>query len=247
MDRYAIILAAGKGTRMKLKDENTSKVSIEIFGKPIVRYVIDALETSNLKTKVCVVGHAGEHTKQLVEDVCEVVWQKEQKGTGHAVMQATEILKDKEGSTIILCGDTPLLRSETISKALEYHEKNNNDLTILSSILENPFGYGRIVKKDGLVTKIVEEKDANDDEKKIKEINTGVLIFNNKKLFEYLPHLSNQNAKNEYYLTDLIEMFVKDSLKVASHPIEDANETLGINDREQLAEATEIMKQRINR
>ena len=246
MNKYAIILAAGKGTRMKSKHDDISKVSFEILGKPLVKWVIDSLKPIGFDEIVTVVGFGGENAKKIVENDSEVVWQKEQKGTGHAVMQAAKLLENKDGLTIVCCGDTPLLKEETFKGLLEEHEASCNDLTIMTSILDDPFGYGRIVKKGQKVVKIVEQKDANDEEKAIKEVNAGVYVFDNKELFKSLGKINSNNAAGEYYLTDVISIFVKNGKKVGTCPVDFA-ETLGVNDRVQLSIAGEILKQRINR
>lgn len=248
MENYAIVLAAGKGTRMKSLLENKSKVSYEILGVPLVKYVLNALDNVKICKTVVVVGFGGEITSEIVKDKADIVWQKEQKGTGHAVKQAAPILANKEGLTIILCGDTPLLTSETINELINSHVKNNNALTVLSAIVDNPHGYGRIVRDDnGNVLKIVEQADTDQKTNAIKEVNTGVCVYNNKLLFEYLNKLQPNNAQGEYYLTDLIKMFVTNNLKVGVSIMSDYHEMLGINDRWQLAEAANLMKERINK
>jgi len=247
MDKYGIILAAGKGTRMKCKRDDISKVSFPILGKPIVRYVLDALKPLGLKEIFTVVGHGGEHAKSIVEDSSIVVWQKEQKGGGHAVMQVAPLLANKDGLTIVCCGDTPMLTAKTLSALFSSHETNHNDLTILTAVLDDPRGYGRIVKENGRVQKIVEQKDCSAEEALIKEINTGVYVFDNKTLFEDLNKLRPNNAQGEYYITDVIEMFVKAGLKVSTFSIADRDEILGINDRYQLSTAAKIIKRRINK
>jgi bifunctional UDP-N-acetylglucosamine pyrophosphorylase/glucosamine-1-phosphate N-acetyltransferase len=248
MENYAIVLAAGKGTRMKSLLENKSKVSYEILGVPLVKYVLNALDNVKICNTVVVVGFGGEITSEIVKDKADIVWQKEQKGTGHAVKQVAPILANKEGLTIILCGDTPLLTSETINELINSHVKNNNALTVLSAIVDNPHGYGRIVRDDnGNVLKIVEQADTDQKTNAIKEVNTGVCVYNNKLLFEYLNKLQPNNAQGEYYLTDLIKMFVINNLKVGVSIMSDYHEMLGINDRWQLAEAANLMKERINK
>ncbi|MCF0232620.1 MAG: bifunctional UDP-N-acetylglucosamine diphosphorylase/glucosamine-1-phosphate N-acetyltransferase GlmU, partial [Enterococcus sp.] len=177
----------------------------------------------------------------------DVVWQLEQKGTGHAVMMARPVLEGKKGQTIVCCGDTPLLTTETFKELFEAHERDNNAMTVMTSILEDPFGYGRIVKNDGRVIKIVEQKDASEEERKINEVNAGVYVFDNKKLFEALGKLTTKNAAGEYYLTDVLGIFVNQGFKVGSYPVKDNDETLGINDRNQLSIATKLIQRRINK
>ena len=249
MNRYSVILAAGKGTRMKSRDVNRSKVSFPILGKALVNYVLDACEELDTKENVVVVGFGGEVTKSLVEDRASVVWQHKTLGTGHALMQAAPVLEGKKGHTIVLCGDTPLLTGETLNTLFKKHEKSNADITILTAIIENPKGYGRIIRdaKTGQVLAIREDKDCTSDEFEVCEINSGVYVFDNEKLFHYLKHIKNNNSQNEYYLTDVIGLFVKDNLKVEAYIVQDAQEIFGINDRTQLAYAAKVLKKRINK
>lgn len=249
MNKYAIVMAAGKGSRMKSLDESRSKVSYLILNKPIVRYVIDAIKPINFDKIVTIVGFGGEITKSLVAHDTEVVWQKEQKGTGHAVMMAEPLLKDLEGSTLVVCGDTPLIKTETIEKLFLKHEKDHNKMTILTSLLEHPDGYGRIVReeKTNNILAIKEDKDCNDDEKRIKEINTGIYVFDNKMLFSYLKNIKTNNAQHEYYLTDVVSVFVNDKLKVGGFILEDPEEVFGINDRFQLSYAQKVIRKRVNK
>lgn len=247
MKRYAIILAAGKGSRMKSKRDDISKVSMPILGVPVVRYILDALKPIGCEKMISVIGYGGKTSEPIVKKDSEVVWQKEQKGSGHAVMMAAPILEGLEGETIVCCGDTPLLRTETLEAMFRFHEENKSDLTVMSFIPENPFGYGRIVKdKEGRFLRIVEQKDASEEEKKIKEVNSGVYIFNNKELFESLKKITTKNAAGEYYLTDVIDIFVKKGLRAYSYIASDPTETMGINDRVQLANAAKVLQLRIN-
>lgn len=248
MDKYAIVLAAGKGTRMKSRDPEHSKVSYPILGKALVNYVIDAVVPIGMKDIVVVVGFGGEVTKSLVQDQAKVVWQKVLSGTGNAVLQAKELLGSKEGSTLVICGDTPLVTTETIENIFKVHEKVKNQLTIVTAILENPKGYGRIIReaKSNHVLAIREDKDCNDDERDTNEVNTGLYVFDNKSLFEYIDQLTTNNAQKEYYLTDLVELFVNAKKKVGAYVVEDAVEVFGINDRVQLAYAGKVIRKRIN-
>ena len=248
MNRYVVIMAAGKGSRMKSLDVNRSKVSYPILGKALVNYVIDAVSPLNVDKIVTIVGFGGEVTKELVKDRSEVVWQKDPKGTGHAVMQASDILKDLDGETLVLCGDTPLLTTEMLELLLKKHELEKNSLTLVSAILENPKGYGRIVRNEKTfnVLAIREDKDCSEYEKSIKEVNSGIYVFDNKKLFSYLKNIQPNNAQHEYYLTDIIDMFVKDGLKVGAFVTDDPVSTYGINDRVQLAYASKVIRKRIN-
>lgn len=248
MERYAIVLAAGKGTRMKSRDPSHSKVAYPILGKPLVNYVLDAIKPLSLNTIVVVVGFGGEVTKKLVEKDAEVVWQHEILGTGHAVKQASSILENKKGSTLIVCGDTPLITTETLENVFKVHERTNNKLTCVSAVLENPKGYGRIVreKPSNRIIAIKEDKDCSDSEREITEVNTGIYVMDNELLFTYLSNLKNNNSQQEYYLTDLVEMFVNSKQKVGTYVVEDATEMFGVNDRVQLAYAAKIIRKRIN-
>lgn len=248
MEKYVVILAAGRGTRMQSRNPDHSKVAYPILDKPIINYVLDEVKGINPKTIVTVVGFGGEITKSLVEHESEVVWQKNINGTGAAVLQAKPIIGDKEGLTLVVCGDTPLITSETIHNVFRIHEKANNDLTIVSMVLENPRGYGRIVReeKTNRVIAIREDRDCNGDERYINEVNTGVYVFDNKKLFHYLEQLTPDNAQHEYYLTDVVSMFNKDGLRVGAYIVENAAEMFGINDRVQLAYAAKVIRKRVN-
>lgn len=248
MNKYAIILAAGKGTRMQSIDPNHSKVSYPILGKPIINYVLDALKPLGFKKEVVVVGFGGEITKSLVEKECDVVWQKEILGTGHAVQQAEPLLKDLEGETLIIYGDTPLVSPQTISSILHIHEKENNALTVVSAILPDATGYGRMIReeKSNHLLAIREETDCSEYELGVSEANTGICVFDNKLLFKYLKKMDNKNNRKLFYLSQLVELMLKDNLPVGSYVVEDMVEVFGINDRIQLAYAAKIMRKRIN-
>ena len=248
MNKYAIILAAGKGTRMQSLDPNHSKVSYPILGKPIINYVLDALKPLDFKKEVVVVGFGGEITKQLVEKECDVVWQKEILGTGHAVLQAESLLKDLVGETLIIYGDTPLVSPQTISSIMHIHEKEKNALTVVSAILPDASGYGRMIReeKSNHLLAIREETDCSEYELGISEANTGICVFDNKLLFKYLKKMDNNNTRKLFYLSQLVELMLKDNLPVGSYVVEDMVEVFGINDRIQLAYAAKIMRKRIN-
>lgn len=248
MDKYVVILAAGRGSRMQSRDPNHSKVSYPILEKPLVNYVLDAVKAINPNQIVTIVGFGGEVTKSLVEKESEVVWQRVINGTGGAVLQAKPILGNKKGLTLVVCGDTPLITSETIHNVFRIHEKTGDALTIVSMVLENPRGYGRIVRenKTNKVIAIREDRDCSELEKDIDEVNAGMYVFDNELLFKYLDRITPNNAQHEYYLTDLVDMFVKDGLKVGSYIVEDAVEMFGINDRVQLAYAAKVIRKRKN-
>ena len=240
----SVILAAGMGTRMKSK---MPKVLHKVCGKPLSKWVIDASKAAG-SDKVCaVVGHKAETVKEVLGDVCEFALQAEQKGTGHAVMQAIDVIKNSKGEVVILNGDTPLITAETINKAIEYHKNNDNQATVITAILDDATGYGRIVRdNDGSVLKIVEQKDASEEEKKINEVNSGMYVFDAQSLVYALDKITPNNAQGEYYLTDTLEILLSAGKKIGGYAISDNDEIRGINDRVQLNEAEKIMQKRIN-
>lgn len=240
----SVILAAGMGTRMKSK---MPKVLHKVCGKPLSKWVIDASKAAGADTVCAVVGHKAETVKEVLGDVCEFALQAEQKGTGHAVMQAIDIIKNSKGEVVILNGDTPLITAETINKAIEYHKNNGNQATVITAILDDATGYGRIVRDtDGSVLKIVEQKDASDEEKKINEVNSGMYVFDAQSLVYALDKITPNNAQGEYYLTDTLEILLSAGKKIGGYAISDNDEIRGINDRVQLNEAEKIMQKRIN-
>lgn len=191
--RYAIILAAGKGTRMKSK---LYKVLHPVCGKPMVQHVVDQVSKLNINEIVTIIGHGAEKVKEQLGGQSKYALQQEQLGTAHAVMQAKEMLAGKEGVTIVVCGDTPLIKAETMEALFRHHEETNAKATILTAKLEDPTGYGRIIRNgEGFVEKIVEHKDATEDERTVKEINTGTYCFDNIALFQALQHVSNDNVQ----------------------------------------------------
>lgn len=243
-NRYAIVLAAGQGTRMKSR---LYKVLHPILGRPMIKYVLQALQPSNIDTLVTIVGHGADDVRKVIGNESEFALQEEQLGTAHAVMQAEQLLKGKKGTTMVVCGDTPLITSDTFRKLFEYHENTQSKATILTTEMDDPTGYGRIIRSaNGDVEKIVEHKDANEDERAVKEVNTGTYCFDNEALFEALKKVNNNNAQNEYYLPDVIEILKQQGEKVSALKTEDPEETIGVNDRVALVNAEKIMKRRIN-
>ena len=240
----SVILAAGMGTRMKSK---MPKVLHKVCGKPLSKWVIDASEAAGADKVCAVVGHKAETVKEVLGDVCEFALQAEQKGTGHAVMQAIDVIKNSKGEVVILNGDTPLITAETINKAIEYHKNNGNQATVITAILDDATGYGRIVRdNDGSVLKIVEQKDASKEEKKINEVNSGMYVFDAQSPVYALDKITPNNAQGEYYLTDTLEILLSAGKKIGGYAISDNDEIRGINDRVQLNEAEKIMQKRIN-
>jgi bifunctional UDP-N-acetylglucosamine pyrophosphorylase/glucosamine-1-phosphate N-acetyltransferase len=243
-DLAAVILAAGKGTRMK---SERAKVLHEIAGQPLLFYPLLAAKEAGCRKISVVVGHQGDEVAAaLSAEGFDCVWQTEQLGTGHALLCAAGQLKGFRGDLLLLCGDVPLLTSDTLKKLLELHRSEQSAVTVLTASLENPKGYGRILREGANVVSIVEEKDASDEERKISEINTGTYAFDAEFVFSILPQLGKENAQGEYYLTDVVAAAVKAGRKTRALCLVDPNEALGINDRLQLAEANGLMRKRIN-
>ncbi len=238
-----VILAAGKGTRMK---SDLPKVLHKVLGETMVARVVRTAEEVGSTKNVVVIGHK----KELVEEELagknvDFAVQAEQLGTGHAVMMAETALKDFDGDVLILAGDVPLLRTSTLNKLMETHRSTNADATVLSAIFEDPHGYGRIVRTpEGDYSHGVEEKDADEEIKKIKEINSGIYVFKADLLFHYLTFIGTDNAQGEYYLTDVLPMMRKDNKKVALQVADDPDEIQGVNTVDQLKEVEEKLKAR---
>lgn len=244
MNRFAVVLAAGKGTRMK---SNLYKVLHPVCGKPMVQHIADQLQKCSIDNIVTIVGHGAETVKDQLGNMTGYALQEEQLGTGHAVMQAEEHLAGKSGTTLVVCGDTPLLTAETMEQLLQFHEEKKAKATVLTASAENPAGYGRVLRDDeGKVMKIVEQKDASESEKAVKEINTGTYCFDNDMLFETLKKVNNDNSQGEYYLPDVIEILQEQGEAVFAYQSEHFHETMGVNDRVALSEAEKWMKKRTN-
>ena len=244
-DLKTVVLAAGKGTRMKSK---TPKVLHEIFNKPLLARVLDAVISAGSSENIVVVGHMADVVEEYVSKNYEntpCVLQKEQLGTGHALKIASEKLKGFKGNILVVCGDTPLITPKTLMEFVEFHISNNSDITVMTSFFSNPTGYGRILRNEnGDITSIVEEKDASEDIKKIKEINTGIYCINWESAGFGVDEIKNENAQKEYYLTDLIKWGVSCSKKVSPYVLKSSDEIFGINSKLHLSIATKIMQQR---
>ncbi len=239
----AVILAAGKGTRMKSK---LPKVLHKVGGHPMLEHVMDAAEAAGCRDNVVVIGHGAELVRELVGDRARIALQAEQLGTGHAVLQAADTLKDFTGTVMILCGDTPLLEAEELQKFYAEHVKSGAAATVMSALMDDPFGYGRILRDaNGDVAGIVEQKDASEEQKQIKEINTGNYCVEAPLLFEVLRTLGNNNAQGEYYLTDVLAKLRAMGKKVGGVITADSEMIMGVNSRRQLAEAESVMRRRI--
>ena len=243
-NRYAVILAAGKGTRMQSK---LYKVLHKVCDRTMVELVLDSLSDLEMQEVITVVGHGAERVKEVLGNRTKFVLQAEQLGTAHAVKVAKDELKNKEGTTIVMYGDTPLIRSETINSMLDHHENTNAKATVLTAIADDPFAYGRIIRDvNGKLVKIVEEKDATEQERKIKEINSGIYCFDNKLLFEMLEKVKNDNNQGEYYLPDVLGLIREQKEIIETYLCDDFDETFGVNDRVALAYAENVMRNRIN-
>jgi bifunctional UDP-N-acetylglucosamine pyrophosphorylase/glucosamine-1-phosphate N-acetyltransferase len=239
----AVILAAGKGTRMK---SDLPKVLHEVKGITMVEHVIEAAKRAGATDICLVIGHGGDLVKNIVGPGVTYVEQTEQLGTGHAVKCARDFV-GQDGDTLVLCGDTPLLRGDTLAELISYHKNEGHMATVLSTILEDSTGYGRIVRDaKGNFVKNVEQKDASDIEREVKEINSGVYVFNSKALYESLDLLKNENVQGEYYLPDTLTIIKNSNEKavVEAWVTEDYDEIRGVNTPEQLAEAEEILSAR---
>lgn len=242
--KFAVVLAAGQGTRMRSK---LYKVLHPVCGKPMVQHIVDRLENANIDEIVVIVGHGAEQVKKQLGDTVRYAHQEKQLGTAHAVMMSSDLLKGKQGTTLVVTGDTPLIKDETLKRLMEHHIQTGASATVLTTVLDDATGYGRIVRQaDGSVAKIVEHKDATDEERRILEINTGIFCFDNQKLFQALTKVSNHNVQGEYYLPDVIEILKNDHDIISAYLTEDAEEGMGVNDRVQLSHAEQILRKRIN-
>lgn len=245
----SIILAAGEGSRMKSK---LPKCSHKVCGKALVNHIVESAEKAGVERNIVVTGHRAEVIEELVEDypsvitVNQPVGPSDPYGTAFAVKQGIDYVREGD-SVLILCGDTPLIRPETIKDFVQFHMEEGNDVTVLTSMLENPTGYGRIIRdKHNRVKKIVEQKDGSKEELSIKEINSGVYCFNSEQLKYVLEKIDNNNSQGEYYITDGIHLVNEKKGKVGAYIVEDSGEIQGINSKVQLAEVNGIMRKRIN-
>jgi len=231
-----VILAAGKGTRM---NSDLPKVLHKLQSKPLIDYVIDESELLNPKEIILVVGFKKEsvikHTQSRIN--LKYTTQIEQLGTGHAVLQTNELLKNRKGHILILYGDVPNIKASTLQPIVNDHISNNRDLTLITAEIDDPTGYGRIIRdKNGNLLKIVEEKDCSDDEKKIKEWNPGIYIFKIPEVFKILNNIKTNNASKEYYLTDAIGLAQQSNMQIKAIKIKNSDEVIGVNTADQLKE-----------
>lgn len=246
--KISIVLAAGEGTRMR---SSHAKVMHRVCGRPMLEHVLNASAKAGMDKNLVVVGHRKENVLEQISGdniafVEQPMYEGAPYGTGFAVMQALPHI-DNDSTVIVLCGDTPLVKHETLMELMEYHEKNNNSATVLTTIMDDPSGYGRILRKDdGTLLEIVEQKDASEEQKTIGEINSGIYCFKAYSLKEGLEEISNDNSQGEYYLTDVIGILNGRGQRVGALEVKDSTEIMGVNSRVQLAEAEGIMRKRIN-
>ena len=239
MNKCAIILAAGKGTRMKTE---LPKCAYPFCGKPMVKYIVENCIKCGINDINVVVGYKKEQIKEVLQDSVSYAVQDQQLGTGHAAMCCEPLLKDKEGLCLVFPGDMPLVDEEIINNLINIHINNKNDLTVVTTILDNPGAYGRMYRENGLIKKIVEFKDATEEQKTIKEVNSGLYCVDIQLMFEALKLIKNNNNSGEYYFTDIIEILGKEH-KIDSYVVEDTYKLAGINDLDTLKEIEDIYLQ----
>jgi len=244
-EKVAIILAAGVSSRMNTK---LPKILHEVCGRPMLAYVIDACRQAGIQQLYVIVGYGKEQVIEYFSDDKNITWveQTEQKGTGHAVMCCRRYLAGFAGDTLILCGDGPLIRTETLKTLIEKHEREMSSATLATAILDDPTGYGRIIRDSyGNIQGIVEDGDCTPVQKTIREVNPSYYCFNNETLFEALEKITPDNVKKEYYLTDALHLIIKAGHKVVAVTAVAAEDAMGVNNRQQLSEAGKIMQRRI--
>jgi bifunctional UDP-N-acetylglucosamine pyrophosphorylase/glucosamine-1-phosphate N-acetyltransferase len=244
-DKVAIILAAGISSRMKA---NTPKVLREVCGRPMLAYVLDACRAVGIEKIYVVVGFGAEQVKNIFETADDIVWvrQDQQKGTAHAVLCCKEHLNGFDGQTLVLCGDGPLIRAQTLRAIIEKHEATDSAATLATAILDDPTGYGRVCRDaDGNIEAIVEHNDCTTEQLKIKEVNPSYYVFNNRILFEAVAKVKPDNVKKEYYLTDVISIIIAAGHKVAAVAVMRPEEAMSANTEEQLSQICRIMQYRM--
>jgi bifunctional UDP-N-acetylglucosamine pyrophosphorylase/glucosamine-1-phosphate N-acetyltransferase len=244
-DLHVVVLAAGKGTRMK---SARHKVLHPISGRRMLDYVLDAARTLSPASTTIVVGHLADQVRDAYANAPDLrfVVQSPQLGTGHALLQAEPVLAGREGAVLLLSGDVPLLRASTLQQLVERHVNDDATATVLTATVDRPYGYGRIVRHGGRITRIVEERDASESERKLKEINAGVYVFALGPLFEALRGIASHNAQGEYYLPDLVAIYRRRRLTVSTVTVPGGDEIRGINGRSELAEVARIVRQTKN-
>ena len=243
MKTYAVVMAAGKGTRMK---SDKPKVVHEVLYKPMINHIVDELKRVGVDEIYVILGHKAKEVEKLLDDV-NIVYQREQLGTGHALMQCKDVLANKSGTTVVLNGDAPLITKETLKNLIDYHNDNQLMGTIMTCDCDLDKKFGRVIRENDQVKGIVEFKDCTPEQVKISEMNCGEYCFDNEALFKALEKVTNNNAQNEYYITDVIEIMNNGNLKVGGYKIADLAEVGGINDRVELAEATKALQLKVNK
>ncbi len=238
----SIVMAAGKGTRLQSEKFNLPKVLREANGKALIDYVLENVPFIKKEDTVIVAGYMKEKVMEHLGNEYKFAVQQQQLGTGHAVMMAEEALKDYTGNVIVLSGDMPLISKGTYENIVNFHEENRCDCTVLTCVTDKKLPFGRIIKENDMVINIVEEKDCTEEQKKIKELNAGVYVFDSKKLFENLKNIKNTNAQCEYYLTDVPKIMAAKGYKVMSFPIFDEIEITGVNTQEDLDYVENILR-----
>jgi bifunctional UDP-N-acetylglucosamine pyrophosphorylase / glucosamine-1-phosphate N-acetyltransferase len=246
MRKYAIILAAGKGTRMKTE---LPKCAYPLLKKPMIAYIIENIQLSHVADEIIVVvGHKKEVIQEILGDQVRYALQTEQLGTGHAVMVCESLVQDLDGHTMILPGDMPLVDTKTIEHAFLEHITQQHDLTVLTTKIEDPTGYGRIIRNEqGVLESIIEHHEATPIQKEVNEVNTGVYIVNNRLLFEALKKIDNNNSKKEYYLTDIIAILKHQQQKLGTYFVKESYKTMGVNDLYTLSIAEAKLRHVINK
>ena len=246
MKKYAVILAAGKGTRMKTE---LPKCAYPLLRKPMIAYIVENLkDTGTVDEIVVVVGHKRQIIQDILHDAVSYAFQEEQLGTGHAVMVTEALLSDPEGDTIILPGDMPLVDRCTLEKALTEHHERRHDLTLVTTKIDNPSGYGRIVRNEsGYLEAIIEHHEASFSQKLINEINTGIYVVKTALLFAALKKIDNNNTKQEYYLTDIVKIMKDDNCVIGTYYLKDSYKAMGVNDLYALSVAEGRLRQDINK
>lgn len=234
-----VVLAAGEGTRMK---SYTPKVLHKVCGKPMLEYVVDAALSMKPEKVIVVVGTNAEQVMKVLPKKVIYAHQRRRLGTGHAVKQTEKLLAGFKGDVIVINGDTPLIKKDTLCMLLDLHHRRSNASTILTTQMANPMGYGRIIRQDGYVVGIVEQKDADERQRSIREVNTGTYCFDCGELFKALKNVKKENRQGEYYLTDVISIFSSRGRPIGSVVAEDPNEVMGINTRVQLAQAEKSIR-----
>ena len=241
--KKSIILAAGKGTRMK---STYPKVVHKVCGKEMVNHVIDTSKSAGVDETIVILGHGIDAVKEVLSDDVRIAIQEEQLGTAHAVMMANDYIDDAD-TVVVLCGDTPLISEETLVEFFKHHDQNNNAVTVLTTEVDDPTGYGRVIRdSSNEFMKIVEQKDASEQEKSVREINSGIYCFNGAFLKDSLQYVGNNNAQGEYYLPDTIEIIRNMDGRADAYLGATIEELMGVNSRVQLSDAERIMRRRIN-